>query len=299
MFPGNRTTSSSTPFAVDLATSPTDSQSGVSCASSPSVQTPLDALPAPPGLGPVPITLPVSTSWADDMPPGLFPDIIINNAPSTLPPLDDFARNPVIRNHPDIPDNIEDAFAELEMADPLMGYVSTWETADNQLVKIPELPTAVSESLWDDYEEQKPVTQELLCTDHGRICKKGICKTYAKQLRDIERAKKMADKAKGDGARGRGRGRGRGGRGSSNNNWRGGSQGGGQENIQFPRPGNPRSNSNSNSSGTSTPLNPSPAEDDDRFSVVSSKRGRSRASSIASAAPSEASGWGTFSQGPW
>jgi hypothetical protein len=299
MFAGNRTTSSSTPFAVDLATSPTDSQSGVSCASSPSVQTPLDALPAPPGLGPVPITLPVSTSWADDMPPGLFPDIIINNAPSTLPPLDDFARNPVIRNHPDIPDNIEDAFAELEMADPLMGYVSTWETADNQLVKIPELPTAVSESLWDDYEEQKPVTQELLCTDHGRICKKGICKTYAKQLRDIERAKKMADKAKGDGGRGRGRGRGRGGRGSSNNNWRGGSQGGGQENIQFPRPGNPRSNSNSNSSGTSTPLNPSPADDDDRFSVVSSKRGRSRASSIASAAPSEASGWGTFSQGPW
>jgi hypothetical protein len=248
--------------------------------------------------------LPVITSWADDIPPGLFPDIIVNNAQSTLPPLDDFARNPVTPNHPDVPDNIEDAFAELEMADPVLGYASTWEFADNQQAKIPELPAAVSGSLWDDYEEEKPVVEELLCADHGRICKKGICKTYAKQLKEVERAKKMAENPKGDRGRGRGRGRARGGRGSSNNSWRGGSRSVGQEKDQLSGCGNLRSNSNSNSSGTSTSLNPSSADDDDDgFSVVSSSKGskrtRPRADSIESAAPSEVSGWGAFSQGPW
>jgi hypothetical protein len=244
----------------------------------------------------------VSTSWADDIPPGLFPDIIINNAQSTLPPLDDFAPAiSVIPNHPDVPDNIVEAFAELEVADPVLGYASAWECADNQQLKIPEPPAAVSESLWDDYEESNLVVQEdLFCTDHGRICKKGICKTYAKQLREAEKAKKMAENLKGDRGRGKGRGKGRGGRGANNNNWRRAAQEGSQESAPLPVPGH----RNSNSSGTDTLLNASSADDDDeRFSVVSSSKGsqgsRPRSNSIESAAPSEASGWGAFSSGPW
>jgi hypothetical protein len=314
MSEGNRKQSSSTVSSAESAASPTssqsgmDSSSGVSCASSPGVQTPLSALPVPPGLGSV---SPRFTSWADDIPPGLFPDIIVNNAQSSLPPLDDFAPGiPITPNHPDVPDNIEEAFAELQVADPTQGYVSPWECADNQQVKIPEIP-AVSGSLWDDYEEEKPApVQGLLCTDHGRICKKGICKTYAKQLRDIERAKKdaerakkMAENPKGDRGRGKGLSGGRGGRGGSNNNWRDGPRGGQQENNRPPVSGHSRSNSKS--SGTNTPLNASSTDDDDdddRFSVASgskgSKRSRPRANSIESAA-SSANGWGTFSNGPW
>ena len=319
IFEGNRKLSSSAVSSAEPAASPTssqsgmDSSSGVSCASSPGVQTPLSALPVPPGLDSVPPRLPVSTSWADDIPPGLFPDIIVNNAQSSLPPLDDFAPGiPITPNHPDIPDNLEQAFAELEVADPTMGYVSNWEYANTQQVEIPEIPDAVPGSLWDDYEKGEPEPVQGLCADHGRICKKGICKTYAKQLRDIERAKKdaerakkMAENPKGDRGRGKGRSGGRGGRGGSNNNWRDGPRGGQQENNRPPTSGNSRSNSKS--SGTNTSLNASSADDDDdddddSFSVVPSSKGskgsRPRANSIESAA-SSANGWGTFSNGPW
>lgn len=83
-----------------------------------------------------------------------------------------------------------------------------WEYDVAQKKSSPEISTAVSGSLWDDYVEPKPVVQELLCADHGRICKKGICKTYAKQLKEQERAKKMAESPGGERGKGRGKGRG-------------------------------------------------------------------------------------------
>lgn len=189
-----------------------NSSSGVSAASSPPLQTPLSATPAvPPGLDFTPSYLPVSTSWADDIPEGLFPDLIITNAPSSLPPLRDFnppTPPPRALDHSDVPANLEDALAALDMSDP-MGYTSAWEYADASDTKEPESVTEQSGSLWDDYEEEKPVVERLLCTDHGRICKKGICKTYARQLREKEKEKKMAENP--GGGRGRGRGNGRGG----------------------------------------------------------------------------------------
>jgi len=148
-------------------------------------------------------------SWADDIPEGLFsnlpdlPDLVIHNAPSTLPPI--FSPNP---QHPDTPDNMEEAFAELGITDPALGYPATWDYAESESqAKEPGSSDDASESLWDDYEEPKPVVEELLCTDHGRICKRGICKTYAKQLREVEKAKKMKENP--GGSRGKGRGKGR------------------------------------------------------------------------------------------
>jgi len=54
-----------------------------------------------------------------------------------------------------------------------------------------------SESLWEDYDKEKGVEEEdRLCTEHGRICKKGICKTYSKLLWEAEKAKKVAEREK-------------------------------------------------------------------------------------------------------
>lgn len=297
---GNRGQLSSTSSAVESATSPTRSQSGMdvgsdaSCTSSPSIQTPPATLPFPPGLEPSP-----TTSWADDIPIGLFPEIIVNNAQSTLPPLDDSAPGlPVTTNHRDIPDNLEDVLAELDKPDPDWGHTPTWEYADSHRVKTPDTPAPASGSLWDDYEEEKPVVQELLCADHGKICKKGICQTYAKQLRDTERAKKMAENSKGD--RGKGKGKVKRGHGITNN-WRRGSQGGSQEKDRPPASGGKKNDSN----GTSTPVNGThidssfPDDDDEQFSVVSGSKGNERSRPRANSITSAASGWGPISEGPW
>jgi hypothetical protein len=204
---------------------------------------------------------------------------------------------PVVASRSDVPDNIEEAFNELNMADPTVGYTSEWELK-NLSVETSESPVVASESLWDDYGEQKPVVPEELCKDHGRICKKGICKTYAKQLRDAAKAKKVAESPQKD--LGKGRVRGRGGRASNTGNCRASSHRA-EESGQTRKMG-----SNGHSSGTSSTPNASSADDDDDgLSVVSGskggKRSRSRADSNASATPSVAStnGWGKFSQGPW
>lgn len=126
-------------------------------------------------------------SWADDVPPGLFPDVVIHNAPSTLPPI--FSSG---LQSPEVPDNLEDAFADLGL-DSEVDCPAKWEYTDNSHKN--GSGDYVSESLWNDYEEETPVVEEL-CIDHGRICKRGICKTYAKQLKAAEKAKKEAEKAK-------------------------------------------------------------------------------------------------------
>jgi hypothetical protein len=193
MFIGNRASS-----VESLATSSTRSRRGMDTVSDAArviyqnIQTP---------------AFPFSISWTDDTPPGLFPDIQVNNTQSTLPPLDDLTPSLF-----DFPDHFGDPLAEMDRAD----------------------------LVFPDDEEEKPVVQELLCTDHGISCKKSLCKTYAKQLREAERAKRMAENSERSRGRGKGIRRGHHGRGGINSNWQHGFHGGGQETDQPPAgPKNP------------------------------------------------------------
>lgn len=45
------------------------------------------------------------------------------------------------------------------------------------------------ENLWADYtpEKEKPPAPETMCPEHGKLCKKGICGVYKKQMRALER----------------------------------------------------------------------------------------------------------------
>lgn len=71
---------------------------------------------------------------------------------------------------------------------------------------------ADAETQWRELNDDKEQEKPIVCNAHGIICKKGICREYAKQVRDAERAQKDASsnnkKVKG---RGRGKGYGRGG----------------------------------------------------------------------------------------
>ncbi|KAF7977947.1 hypothetical protein HWV62_11802 [Athelia sp. TMB] len=255
------------------------------------VPLPVFDVPSPPGID-APIT-----SWADDVPVGLFPDIIMSKNQSTLPALSSNAALPRPAGHVEVHDHLEDAFEELGLADPTEGYAPNWEyEAAAAIPAIPVSSTSTTsnnmDSLWDDYDPEPKSAEkdELLCMDHGKICKKGICKTYHRQLKEAERAKKEAEWAAKEAEKGKGKGRGKGkGKGKGNSNassskadeqsWRSVSR-------------------SSNISSTPSAV----AEDEDNFADAGAKgkaRGRSRAGSTASAAPTEASGWGTFSQGPW
>ncbi|KAF7301440.1 hypothetical protein MIND_00709300 [Mycena indigotica] len=64
--------------------------------------------------------------------------------------------------------------------------VTTWTSKATPLVATPE----EEENLWgeeDDIEQKKKQTQEILCTVHGIICKKGICQEYSRLLKQKER----------------------------------------------------------------------------------------------------------------
>ncbi|KAJ8586439.1 hypothetical protein M405DRAFT_843857 [Rhizopogon salebrosus TDB-379] len=70
-----------------------------------------------------------------------------------------------------------------------------------------------AEAQWTELQAPK-TEQPIICNAHGIICKKGICREYAKQLREAERAKnEPALTPKKGRARGRGGAFGRGGRG--------------------------------------------------------------------------------------
>ncbi|KZP28423.1 hypothetical protein FIBSPDRAFT_258477 [Athelia psychrophila] len=174
------------------------------------VPLPVFDVPTPPGISVNPV------SWADDIPTGLFPNVVVSNAQSTLPPLSSNAAAPQSTRHAKVNDGqyLEDAFEQLGVADPMEDYAPTWELEGAQSVKgaTPTMQPAVSDTnLWDDWKEPQPAA-EMLCTDHGKICKKGICKTYYKQLKDIERAKKDAEREENE-AKKKGKGKGKGKRG--------------------------------------------------------------------------------------
>jgi hypothetical protein len=81
-------------------------------------------------------------------------------------------------------------------------YVAEWEkmpAADVETLwgGVAAQHEDVVESLWgeDDDVERKKQADVILCTVHGIICKKGICKEYARLLREKERADREAEKA--------------------------------------------------------------------------------------------------------
>ncbi|KAJ7073160.1 hypothetical protein C8F01DRAFT_1106317 [Mycena amicta] len=82
---------------------------------------------------------------------------------------------------------------DIVAADP-NAYVAEWEKAAIIAlsdVSAPE-PEQDGANLWgeeDDIEQKKKKTQEILCTVHGIICKKGICQEYARLLRMVEGGK--------------------------------------------------------------------------------------------------------------
>lgn len=72
---------------------------------------------------------------------------------------------------------------------------------------------AIVDSLWDtpDDDKEKQVT-EPICEVHQRVCKKGICRAYAHQLKKIEAAKRGEGQSDERGRKmNKGKGRGRGG----------------------------------------------------------------------------------------
>lgn len=64
---------------------------------------------------------------------------------------------------------------------------------------------ADAETQWRELNDDKQQEKPIICNAHGIICKKGICREYAKQVRDAERAQKDATS---NNKKGRGRGRG-------------------------------------------------------------------------------------------
>ncbi|KAJ7142213.1 hypothetical protein C8R44DRAFT_657986 [Mycena epipterygia] len=125
----------------------------------------------------------------------------------------------------------------------------------------------VVESLWgddDDAEKKRKAADAVLCKVHGIICKKGICKEYARMLREKERAERDAAAAE---ARGGGGG------------WKKGNNGG--------RKSGGSNSGGNNNGGSGKNKGRSPWNDDDSSSATGSE-GRS-------ATPAKASndGWAT------
>ncbi|KAJ7247173.1 hypothetical protein B0H12DRAFT_746842 [Mycena haematopus] len=93
-------------------------------------------------------------------------------------------------------------------------YVAEWE----------KMPVADVDALWEapkgDKVNAKP-PNDIVCTVHGIICKKGICVERARLVREKERAEKLEkDRAAGRGGRGGGRNKaGGGGRGKNGGNY--------------------------------------------------------------------------------
>lgn len=92
---------------------------------------------------------------------------------------------------------------------------------------------ADAETQWRELNNNNEQEKPIVCNAHGIICKKGICREYAKQVRDAERAQKDAtsNNKKGKG-KGRGRGFGRGG-GEGGGGGGGGTDRGGAPNNAF------------------------------------------------------------------
>ena len=94
--------------------------------------------------------------------------------------------------------------------DPAAVYVPPWEQ-----VVVKEEPVWNAggdegvQNFWGE-EEEKTVPDELLCKAHGIICKKGICREYGKQLKEVERRKKEEASGFSGGGNGKGRGKGKG-----------------------------------------------------------------------------------------
>jgi hypothetical protein len=73
---------------------------------------------------------------------------------------------------------------------PVVEPEALWPTAGDGGYKVQK--TEVVENLWGDEDDVVKKQAEILCTVHGIICKKGICKEYAKILREKERAEREA-----------------------------------------------------------------------------------------------------------
>lgn len=90
--------------------------------------------------------------------------------------------------------------ADEEHVDPEFVYASAWHrplsyddsksTFGNESVAESYPESRVTESLWgdDDIGEKKAAEPAILCKTHGLICKKGICRDYARQLREYNKA---------------------------------------------------------------------------------------------------------------
>ena len=56
----------------------------------------------------------------------------------------------------------------------------------------------VVENLWADYGTKQQVPEaspdEIVCSQHGKLCRKGICAVYKKQKREAERRKQEAER---------------------------------------------------------------------------------------------------------
>ncbi|KAG1788324.1 uncharacterized protein HD556DRAFT_863198 [Suillus plorans] len=90
-----------------------------------------------------------------------------------------------------------------------------WPTADGATWD--DAP-ADAEAQWMELNDNKEQEKPIICNAHGIICRKGICREYAKQVRDAERAQKDTGS---NNKKGKGRGRGR-------EYGRGGGEGGGR-----------------------------------------------------------------------
>ncbi|KAJ7076664.1 hypothetical protein B0H15DRAFT_925112 [Mycena belliarum] len=99
--------------------------------------------------------------------------------------------------------------AGVEVSPDPSTYVAEWEKMPapdvDALWGFKAQTENVVESLWGDEDDaEKKKKTEILCTVHGIICKKGICKEYSRLLREKERAeaRKGSDGGKGKGGKG-------------------------------------------------------------------------------------------------
>ncbi|KAL4260373.1 hypothetical protein AB1N83_009377 [Pleurotus pulmonarius] len=186
-------------------------------ARSPSVKSPTNAWPTSTATA-IPLSVASSAGSTMSSPPGLSP----------LTPTSSNGTNPRIASRNGTPgasqdplDRVQkglDSFslgdrspadiyeiADEEHVDPEFVYASAWHrplsyddsksSFGNGSIAESYPETQITESLWgeDDIGEKKAAEPAILCTTHGLICKKGICRDYARQLREYNKAQGVAN----------------------------------------------------------------------------------------------------------
>ena len=108
------------------------------------------------------------------------------------PAQSDFAEDPY-----DLDDEFEDMYISPDAWENTTDGWATGKFDYNQSQYGDDFDKEPTENLWADYPAETPAPAPVvLCKVHGKLCKKGICREYKRQLREAERMKEAEEKAR-------------------------------------------------------------------------------------------------------